>query len=86
MNTIYKVPNLFLMDSMGRDIIDYRDVEKVSGSYAWVALNDDEIWELRADAQFYSDALMVREFGPEYRGLCKSAAATVRWINKQLTA
>jgi hypothetical protein len=86
MSNVYKVPNLFLMDSMGRDIIDYRHAEKVSGSYAWVALNDDEVSALKADAEFYSDALMVKEFGPEYRRLCKSAAATVRLIDKQVTA
>lgn len=74
--TTYRLPPAFYFDHIGRDLPGGTIVRQTK-TYVVVDLTDEDRSELLSDAQHYAD-LGVREFGFEYAGLVRSAAATVR--------
>lgn len=87
MSKTYKVPGAFFEDHMSRYWGDKswtgydRDTERWSGNYVHVTMTPEQFDELRDDAEFYAEG--GGGFGFEYQGLMRSAAATVRWLDKQ---
>lgn len=90
MNTTYKIPGRFFEDHMTRRLGEGawedhdRETEKWSGRYVILSLTDDQFSELLSDAEFYAEG--GGGFEPEYRGLMRSAEATVRALTREVTA
>ncbi len=89
MSEIYKVPGTFFEDHMSRFYgegawTQYdRDTERWTSRHVHVTMTEDQYDELLGDAEFYAEG--GGGFGPEYRGLMSSAAATVRALEAQVT-
>jgi hypothetical protein len=85
----YKLPATFFEDHMARYFGEGvwenydRDSEVWSKRQVTVLLNDDQMYCLLSDAQFYASG--GGDFYPpsDYRGLINSAKATARSIEKQ---
>jgi hypothetical protein len=88
--TTYKIPGRFFEDHLNRFYGEGaweshdRQTEKWSGRYVTVALTDDQFSELLSDAEFYAEG--GGGFDPEYRGLMRSAEATVRALTREVKA
>lgn len=85
--TVYKIPGTFFEDHMNRHLgegpwTDHdRDSERWAGRYVHLAMTSEQRDLLMDDAEFYAEG--GGGFGSEYRYLMTSAAATVRWLEKQ---
>lgn len=75
-----RLPPRFYWDHVARDLPPGNLVKETKESVV-VSMRSSELDELISDALYYSEERAA--FGPEYFGLCASAAATVRAINKQ---
>ena len=80
---VYRLPPVFVTDHINRDLLDHTAIIGWSGNYAKVQLDDDQWRELLSDAEHY--ACDGGGFDSEYRGLMRSAAATVTALMKQGT-
>jgi hypothetical protein len=87
MSTTYKLPGRFFEDHMSRYWGEGvwaehdRESERWTGNYVRIDLTDEQHDELLSDAEFYADG--GGGFGSQYRGLMRSADATVRALKVQ---
>ena len=85
--TVYKVPGTFFEDHMNRHYGDGpwtdhdRDSERWAGRYVHLAMTNEQRDLLMDDAEFCAEG--GGGFDSEYLYLMSSAAATVRWLQKQ---
>lgn len=79
----YRIPWTYWLDARSRCIV-VGDVVRSNRSSVYVNLTDDEYAEVMSDATYYADA-GTDVFGSEMRGVCTSAAATVRSLAKAAT-
>jgi|FLYL01.1.fsa_nt_gi hypothetical protein len=77
-----RLPPAFIIDHIDRDLLRSDAVVKETRTYVVVALTDDELAELLSDARHYADPVNGYSSDPLFRGLARSAAATVRAIDR----
>ena len=68
----YKLPPTFILDHVSRDLLPENRIVKQTKSTVTVQLSDDEVAELRSDAEHY-----VHVDGPNIPGLKKAALAVL---------
>jgi len=73
-----RVPRKFYDDHVDRDLPAPGILRSTKTHYYIDALSRD-LDELLDDAKYYTE--MIKYMHPDYRGLCRSAAATVKSIN-----
>jgi hypothetical protein len=78
-----ELPKAFYADHVSRDLPGGEEVSQTARKVT-VLMSAEEVAELLSDAEHYTTE--ARHMGPEYFGLGRSAAATVRAINEQITA
>ena len=77
---LVRVPALFYRDHDERGCEPFCDPVKRSSRFVWLRLDDDGLDELLDDARHYSNPQQFGDWGSGNRGMCRSAAATVRAI------
>ncbi len=77
---LIRVPAKFYHDHDERGCEPFCEPVKQSSRFVWLRPDDPGLDELLDDARHYSDEDQFGEWGSENRGICKSAAATVRAI------
>jgi hypothetical protein len=86
----YKIPCVFFEDYLNRHYgegvwEDYDlDAPRWAGRYVTAELTADQYSDLLSDAEFYAEG--GGGFDPEYRGLMRSAEATVRALTRGVKA
>lgn len=81
--TTYKLPPAFYFDHIGRDLPGGTIVRQTQ-THVYVDLTESDYSELLSDAEFYQAiGAGGNGFGFEYAGLVRSAAATVKALQKQ---
>jgi hypothetical protein len=78
---VYRLPPAFWRDHHARDLPEegYSRLVRETKAAVYVELDAAALADLRSDAAYYSDAAM---FERELSGLCASARATVRAIDR----
>lgn len=79
-NTTLRLPPRFYADHVSRDLPAGTVVRRTKTG-VYVELTEDEVAEIRSDADYYATA--GDAFDTDLRGLVASAKATVRAIDKQ---
>ena len=80
------VPQRFWDDHVSRDLVNDEATyvaKRLSRTYR-VRITDRDLHELRSDAAHYAD--LTNGWDPDLAGLCSSAAATVRAIDRYAAA
>jgi hypothetical protein len=80
-----RVPAKFYDDHDERGCEPFCEPVKRSSRYVWLRPDDPGLAELLDDAKHYSNFDHWGEWGSENRGICKSAAATVRAIESAVS-
>jgi hypothetical protein len=76
MSDTIRIPRKFYEDHREREL-DTPVAIKTTKRHVWIDLNDEHLFELMSDADFYSDETEVELSS---RGICRSAQATLKAI------
>lgn len=82
---LIKLPKRFFEDHKERDL-DTPTVVKENSRNVWVDASDPHLAELKEDAQYYSDLWDMGSFDRWLFGICTSAKATVKALEKSTGA